>query len=229
MRSTSPASWLGSTSRSEKAKATGRFDYDAEIEGLRALDRYTIRLKLVEPDYTLMDSLPQAAMAAVAREVIEAYGDASGWAMAQSGGDRPVPPEGMAPRAEDRARSQSELPRGVLSRRAGEDGRSYQGDRHADEGEAAAADRPRRDLDHRGIESAAARVQLEARSTTQTFPPISCRGRSIRATGCCRNTRKRACGSSARSSRRSLTRTSTWKTRSSAAIRRTRSRCGARS
>jgi len=73
----------------EKAKATGKFDYDADIEGLRALDRYTIRLKLVEPDYTLMDALPQTAMAAVAREVIEAHGDASGWAMAHPIGTGP--------------------------------------------------------------------------------------------------------------------------------------------
>ena len=29
-----------------KAKKTGRFDYDAPIEGLQALDRYTLRIKL---------------------------------------------------------------------------------------------------------------------------------------------------------------------------------------
>ncbi len=73
----------------EKANAAGKFDYDAEIEGLRALDRYTIRLKLVEPDYTLLDSLAQTALAAVAREVVDAYGDASTWVMAHPVGTGP--------------------------------------------------------------------------------------------------------------------------------------------
>jgi ABC-type transport system substrate-binding protein len=68
-----------------KAKATGKFDYDAPVAGLRALDRYTLQLKLTQPDYTLMDFLLQTAMTAVAREVVEAYGDANGWVM-----DHPV-------------------------------------------------------------------------------------------------------------------------------------------
>ncbi len=33
-----------------KAKSAGRFDYDAEVQGLRAADRYTIKLELIEPD-----------------------------------------------------------------------------------------------------------------------------------------------------------------------------------
>ncbi len=65
-----------------KAKAAGRLDYDAPIEGLKALDRYTLRLTLKEPDYVMLGYMSQMPMAAVAREVIEAYGDASGWAMA---------------------------------------------------------------------------------------------------------------------------------------------------
>jgi ABC-type transport system substrate-binding protein len=73
----------------EKAKAAGKFDYDAEIEGLRATDRYTIQLKLTEPDYTLFGFLTQTAMAAVAREVVEAYGDASTWVMANPVGTGP--------------------------------------------------------------------------------------------------------------------------------------------
>jgi len=80
---------VGLDAAAEKAKATGKFDYDSEIEGLRALDRYTIRLKLVEPDYPLFDSLTQAPMAAIAREVVEAYGDASGWVMANPVGTGP--------------------------------------------------------------------------------------------------------------------------------------------
>jgi oligopeptide transport system substrate-binding protein len=64
-----------------KAKASGRFDYDAEIPGLRTADRYTIRLELVDPGYTFLELLDSAALRAVAREVIEKYGDASGRAM----------------------------------------------------------------------------------------------------------------------------------------------------
>ncbi|MGH8714216.1 MAG: ABC transporter substrate-binding protein, partial [Casimicrobiaceae bacterium] len=64
-----------------KATASGRFDYDAEVQGLRAVDRYTIRLELVEPDYTFLEILDSAALRAVAREVIEKYADASGRAM----------------------------------------------------------------------------------------------------------------------------------------------------
>jgi ABC-type transport system substrate-binding protein len=72
-----------------KAKQDGRLDYDAPMAGLRALDRYTLQITLKEPDYVLRGFLTQSAMAAVAREVIEAYGDASGWAMANPVGTGP--------------------------------------------------------------------------------------------------------------------------------------------
>ncbi len=73
-----------------KAKKDGRFDYDQPIEGMRALDRYTLQLKLVQPDYTLMNYLIQIALGAVAREVVEAYGDKeTGRAMANPVGTGP--------------------------------------------------------------------------------------------------------------------------------------------
>jgi ABC-type transport system substrate-binding protein len=65
-----------------RAKKDGHLDYDTPIDGLKALDRYTLQIALKEPDYVLQGYLTQSSMAAVAREVIEAYGDASGWAMA---------------------------------------------------------------------------------------------------------------------------------------------------
>jgi ABC-type transport system substrate-binding protein len=71
------------------AKATGKFDYDAPIEGLQATDRYTIRLKLNYPSYDLLSDLTTAQTAAVAREVVAAYGDASGWVMANPVGTGP--------------------------------------------------------------------------------------------------------------------------------------------
>ncbi len=139
-----------------KAKEAGRLDYDAPIEGLKALDRYTLQITLKEPDYVLLGYLTQSTMAAVAREVIEAYGDASGWAMANPVGTGPFRLEGVAARAEDRAGGEPEFPRGVFprERRAGRP----RADRE-DEGQAAAAARPHRHLDHRGIESAAPRVR----------------------------------------------------------------------
>ena len=50
----------------------GRFDYDKPIEGLTALDRYTLQLKLVEPHYPVVRNF--LTQAAVAREVVEAAG-----------------------------------------------------------------------------------------------------------------------------------------------------------
>jgi ABC-type transport system substrate-binding protein len=58
----------------ERAKATGRFDYDAKIPGLEAVDRYTLRFRLTRPDYTLNYLLAHGAYGAVAREVVAAYG-----------------------------------------------------------------------------------------------------------------------------------------------------------
>jgi ABC-type transport system substrate-binding protein len=71
------------------AKASGKFDYDAPIEGLQAIDRYTIQVKLNYPTYELQSDLTTVPTAAVAREVIERYGDDSGWAMANPVGTGP--------------------------------------------------------------------------------------------------------------------------------------------
>jgi ABC-type transport system substrate-binding protein len=72
-----------------KAIASGVNLYDIELEGMKALDRYTIQLKLKAPDYDLLDDLASNTTAAVAREVIEAYGDASHRAMANPVGTGP--------------------------------------------------------------------------------------------------------------------------------------------
>jgi ABC-type transport system substrate-binding protein len=62
--------------RRESEKPGASFNYDTEVEGLRALDRYTIQFKLgvTQPRfiYKLADS---ASVGAVAREVVEKYGD----------------------------------------------------------------------------------------------------------------------------------------------------------
>ena len=52
----------------------GRFDYDAPIAGLRAIDSHTLRIELAEVDYTVLEVLARVPASAVAREVIEASG-----------------------------------------------------------------------------------------------------------------------------------------------------------
>src|SRR5947207_616132 len=76
---------FGAKAAIEAAKKTGKFDYDAPMEGAQAIDRYTIRLKLNYPAYDLLADLTGSGTSAVAREVITAYGDPSGWNM-----DHPV-------------------------------------------------------------------------------------------------------------------------------------------
>ena len=52
------------------------FDYDREVEGLKALDRYTFRVRLAKPAPRFAHLFADhATMGAVAREVVEAYGD----------------------------------------------------------------------------------------------------------------------------------------------------------
>jgi ABC-type transport system substrate-binding protein len=54
------------------------FDYDREIEGIRALDRYTIQFKVEEPRPRFLESLAASDLfGAVARDAVEFYGDKS--------------------------------------------------------------------------------------------------------------------------------------------------------
>jgi len=62
----------------EKSKKSGRFDYDAPVAGLQALDRHTLRIRLNASDTNFPYVLAYGGLAAVAREVIEAYGAQSG-------------------------------------------------------------------------------------------------------------------------------------------------------
>jgi ABC-type transport system substrate-binding protein len=91
----SPWSWLlegkivGLDEAAAKAKKTGRFDYDARIEGLEVVDRYTLRLHLKSTDFNLPYVLAHEPMSAVAREVVEAYADEGGRVMANPVGTGP--------------------------------------------------------------------------------------------------------------------------------------------
>ncbi len=62
--------------RSELMKARKPFDYDRPVEGLKALDRYTLQLKLGVADPRFVYQFSDAGfLGAVAREVVEFYGD----------------------------------------------------------------------------------------------------------------------------------------------------------
>jgi ABC-type transport system substrate-binding protein len=59
-----------------KARKANRFDYDAPIEGLKVLDRYTLQIRLTKPYYVFIYNLADCRVScAVAREVVERYGD----------------------------------------------------------------------------------------------------------------------------------------------------------
>ena len=59
----------------EAAKKSGKFDYDATVPGIVALDKYTLRFKLTGVDYLFPYTLAHVPFGAVAREVVEKYGD----------------------------------------------------------------------------------------------------------------------------------------------------------
>jgi ABC-type transport system substrate-binding protein len=62
--------------REEALKNKTPFDYDRPIEGLQVLDRYTLRFRFAEPRPRFIQTLADASLyGAVAREVVEAYGE----------------------------------------------------------------------------------------------------------------------------------------------------------
>ncbi len=58
----------------QRRQRRARFDYDAPIPGLEVVDRYTLKIRLKEPDLRFIYALAVPNTAAVAREVVEAYG-----------------------------------------------------------------------------------------------------------------------------------------------------------
>ncbi len=67
------------------AQKSGVLDYDKIIPGIEAVDRYTLRLHLLQPEPNLAYLLAFPQTSAIAREVVEKYGDVSGRVM-----DHPV-------------------------------------------------------------------------------------------------------------------------------------------
>ncbi len=62
--------------RDEAIKTRRPFDFDREVEGIRAIDRYTLQFKLANPRPRFLYSIADSGLfGAVAREVAEFYGD----------------------------------------------------------------------------------------------------------------------------------------------------------
>ena len=67
---------VGADEAIARARKSNKMDYDAPIEGLKALDRYTFRIKLTKPIYVWIYNLADCRLScALAREVVEKYGD----------------------------------------------------------------------------------------------------------------------------------------------------------
>ena len=70
------AGMLGLDELRAEAVRTGRFDYDREVDGLRAIDRHTLRIRLHHSNPRLLYRFADHALTgAVAREVVEHYGE----------------------------------------------------------------------------------------------------------------------------------------------------------
>src|SRR4051794_17453978 len=71
----SPWQWLvdgkliGADEVLANAAKTGKFDYDAPLAGLEVVDRYTLRIRLKQPDLRFLYALAVPNTAAVAREI----------------------------------------------------------------------------------------------------------------------------------------------------------------
>jgi ABC-type transport system substrate-binding protein len=67
---------VGAEELAAKARKANKLDYDQPIEGLKALDRYTFRIKLNKPLYIFIYNFADCRIScALAREVVEHYGD----------------------------------------------------------------------------------------------------------------------------------------------------------
>lgn len=66
---------VGLDALSKAAEKSGRFDYDAKVEGLQAVDRYTLKIRLNATDYNFLYIMAMASCIGTAREVVEAYKD----------------------------------------------------------------------------------------------------------------------------------------------------------
>ena len=66
---------IGLDALSKTAEKSGKFDYDAKVEGFQAIDKYTLKIKLNATDYNFLYIMAMPSCIATAREVVEAYKD----------------------------------------------------------------------------------------------------------------------------------------------------------
>ena len=67
---------LGAEDLASRSRKTNSFDYDAPFEGIKVIDRYTYQVKLKQPFYVFIYNFADCRIScAVAREVVEHYGD----------------------------------------------------------------------------------------------------------------------------------------------------------
>ncbi|MFT4021344.1 MAG: ABC transporter substrate-binding protein, partial [Acinetobacter sp.] len=91
----SPNNWmfegklLGLQSLIDQARQSGHFNYDQAVAGIETPDRYTLILRLNQPDHNFSYILAHAPSSAVAREVIEKYKDKAGYVMGHPVGTGP--------------------------------------------------------------------------------------------------------------------------------------------
>ena len=97
--------------RAARTRAKAPFDYDREVEGLRALDRYTLQFRLAAARPRFPTTLASARFAAVAHEVVAAYRDDL---MAHPVGTGPYRLQQLAAQLAHPARQEPELSRGPL-------------------------------------------------------------------------------------------------------------------
>jgi ABC-type transport system substrate-binding protein len=70
---------VGAEEKVSASRKGAKFDYDAPFEGIKALDRYTFQVKLRHPTYVFVYKFADCRITcAVAREVIEHYGEDAG-------------------------------------------------------------------------------------------------------------------------------------------------------
>lgn len=79
-KNTSPGFWIfdgrivGITAWHDAAAKAGKTDYTLPIEGLKALDRYTLQINLAQPNATFLYTLAMAFSYVVPHEAVDAYG-----------------------------------------------------------------------------------------------------------------------------------------------------------
>ncbi len=148
--------------REEALQKRTPFDYEREIPGLRAIDRYTLQCRLENPRPRMHEDMADAgSYGAVAREVVQMYGEQIA---AHPVGTGPLRAQVLAAQLAHRPRTQPGVPRALLRRRGRTRRRRRRGPGAAGalQGPAAAAGRRGRDLDHRGAAAALAGVPERA-------------------------------------------------------------------